>query len=32
LYVPVNYSPAAVIQEVVTNSGGGSNGEPSPNP
>jgi HK97 family phage portal protein len=30
LYVPVNYSPAAVIQEVVT--GGGSDGEPTPNP
>jgi HK97 family phage portal protein len=31
LYVPVNYSPAAVIEDVVTNGGGGG-GQPAANP
>jgi len=31
LYVPVNYSPAGVIEDVVTN-GGGNDGQPSATP
>lgn len=31
LYVPVNYSPAGVIEDVVTN-GGGGDGQPTPTP